>query len=294
MNPTQTNISLQEIRDLDLVNYLASLGHEPRKIRGNDFWYLSPLRNERVPSFKVNRKINRWYDFGLGQGGNLIDFAIRYQGCSVGDFCSTFALRNKTETIGLMKRTSACNPDNKIEIKEIVSLRSDGLLTYLRERRISIRIADFYCKEVRYRVGNTHFFSIGFPNRSGGFELRNAYFKSSSSPKDISLLKGSSDKLLVFEGFMDFLTFRTFHPELDESKRNFLILNSISLFERARNQMESHRYVGLYLDHDKAGLACTQQALSLSTCYHDESTMYKNFKDLNEWAMHVGKHSYNS
>ena len=163
MNPTQTNISLQEIRDLDLVNYLASLGHEPRKIRGNDFWYLSPLRNERVPSFKVNRKINRWYDFGLGQGGNLIDFAIRYQGCSVGDFCSTFALRNKTETIGLMRRTLACNPDNKIEIKEIVSLRSDGLLTYLRERRISIRMADFYCKEVRYRVGNTTFFQYWLP-----------------------------------------------------------------------------------------------------------------------------------
>ena len=277
---------------MDLVNYLASLGHEPRKIRGNDFWYHSPLRDERVPSFKVNRKINRWYDFGLGQGGNLIDFAILYQGCSVGDFISTFALRNNTKTTLLMRRPLDYSPDNKIEIKEVVSLRSDGLLKYLKERRVSIRIADLYCKEVRYRVGNKHFFSIGFPNRSGGFELRNAYFKSSSSPKDFSLLKGFSDRLLVFEGFMDFLTFRTLHPKLDETKRNFLILNSISLFERARDHMESHRSVGLYLDRDKAGLAWTQRALSIHKCYRDESAMYKNFKDLNEWAMHVGKHSF--
>lgn len=290
MKTVRTSISLQEIRDMDLVSYLASLGHEPQKIRGNDFWYCSPLRQERIPSFKINRRINRWYDFGLGQGGNLIDFAILYQDCSVGEFLSGFATHIQSGIkIPGRPESNFFPPDNKIEIFQSVTLRSAELLTYLQQRRISVHVADLYCKEIHYRVGSKQFFSIGFPNRSGGFELRNPYFKSSSSPKDFSLLKGNSGKLLVFEGFMDFLTFRTLHPQMDETRYSFLVLNSLSLFPRARDHMEAHRYVGLYLDRDPAGRAQTQQALSSSVCYRDESSVYKNFKDLNEWAVHMGK-----
>ncbi len=56
---------------MDMVEYLQKLGYQPQKIRNNDYWYLSPLRDEKTASFKVNRKLNAWYDFGLGQGGNI-------------------------------------------------------------------------------------------------------------------------------------------------------------------------------------------------------------------------------
>ena len=73
-------------RQLDLVEYLQDLGHHPQKIRGNDYWYLSPLRDEKTASFKVNRKLNLWYDHGLGKGGSLIDFGVLYFNCSVKEF----------------------------------------------------------------------------------------------------------------------------------------------------------------------------------------------------------------
>ena len=73
-------------RQLDLVEYLQDLGHHPQKIRGNDYWYLSPLRSEKTASFKVNRKLNLWYDHGLGKGGSLIDFGVLYFNCSVKEF----------------------------------------------------------------------------------------------------------------------------------------------------------------------------------------------------------------
>src|SRR3954471_9650630 len=79
-------LSIEEAKEMDMVNYLSVLGHEPSKIRRNDYWYLSPLRNEKTPSFKVNRRLNRWYDHGLGKGGNLIDFAVLYHNCTVGEF----------------------------------------------------------------------------------------------------------------------------------------------------------------------------------------------------------------
>ncbi len=77
------HFSLQEVKQLDMVEYLEKLGYQPQKIRNNDYWYLSPLRDEKTASFKVNRKLNAWYDFGLGQGGNIIDFGILYHNCSI-------------------------------------------------------------------------------------------------------------------------------------------------------------------------------------------------------------------
>src|SRR5690606_28377132 len=43
--------------------YLSSLGHEPARISGNNFWYHSPLHADKMPSFKINRQLNKWYDF---------------------------------------------------------------------------------------------------------------------------------------------------------------------------------------------------------------------------------------
>lgn len=78
MNFSKQRLSIAEAKEMDLVDYLSSLGYRPAKIRNADYWYLSPLREEKTPSFKVNQKLNRWYDHGLGQGGNLIDFGILY------------------------------------------------------------------------------------------------------------------------------------------------------------------------------------------------------------------------
>jgi DNA primase len=82
----QQTISIREVKEIDMVDYLSRLGYEPIKIRNVDYWYLSPLRDEKTASFKVNRRLNKWYDHGLGKGGNIIDFAILYQDCTVGEY----------------------------------------------------------------------------------------------------------------------------------------------------------------------------------------------------------------
>src|SRR5688500_6583607 len=74
-----------EANQIDLIDYFERLGYKPEKISGNDYWYMSPLRNEGTASFKVNRKLNLWYDHGIGKGGTLIDFVAIYHSCSVKD-----------------------------------------------------------------------------------------------------------------------------------------------------------------------------------------------------------------
>ena len=65
MEIRKQKLSIREAKEMDMVGYLSTLGFEPAKIKGNDFWYSSPLRQERTPSFKVNRTLNRWFDYGV-------------------------------------------------------------------------------------------------------------------------------------------------------------------------------------------------------------------------------------
>lgn len=61
-----------QAKQIELVSYLNHLGFQPEKIVGDDYWYLSPFRDEKHASFKVNSRRNVWYDFGTGEGGTLL------------------------------------------------------------------------------------------------------------------------------------------------------------------------------------------------------------------------------
>src|SRR5438445_10750870 len=81
----QSSISCMQARQIDLVAYLAHLSYHPQKIHGVDHWYLSPFREEKTASFKVNKRLNLWFDHAEGRGGDLIDFGTRYHRCTVAE-----------------------------------------------------------------------------------------------------------------------------------------------------------------------------------------------------------------
>jgi hypothetical protein len=283
-------LSCEEARQIDMVSYLSSLGHEPAKIRNFDYWYLSPLRQEKTPSFKINRRLNRWYDHGLGKGGNLIDFVILYSDCTIGEFLARinpnlFFHQPTLHHIEYLKKEK----EQCISILSVHSLISFSLLRYVYQRRISVQMAERFCKEVLYEINGRKYFAIGFRNNAGGYELRSPFFKGSSTPKDITTIETGAHEVAVFEGFFDFLSFKTIHQNVALIKSNILILNSLSFFEKARPFMEQHDVINLYLDRDKIGQNCTRYALSLSGKYKDKSDLYKHHKDLNDWMMNIGK-----
>ncbi len=65
-------MTIQEVKQIRIADYLQSLGYSPVKQQGTSLWYKSPLREEAEASFKVNTELNKWYDFGIGKGGNII------------------------------------------------------------------------------------------------------------------------------------------------------------------------------------------------------------------------------
>ena len=297
MNCTKAN-------QIDLVDYLHALGYDPSKIRREDYWYLSPLRNEKKSSFKINRIKNAWYDHGIGKGGSLVDFATEYYRCNVSEalqkIVSFQEQKNLSKNIAVRPPVHLQNilSDDKdageTAIKIIAArqpIKDPSLGRYLEQRKIDKNIADKYCHEVIFTISDKEkeYRAIGFKNNAGGYELRNEYFKSSSSPKYVTYMDNKAASVKVFEGFFDFLSYQTIHQKAGQHLTNFLVLNSLSFFERSLLLMEKHERIHLYFDHDKEGMKWTALAQKRSLKFTDESKFYKDHKDLNEWLMNFGK-----
>ena len=290
MDIRKNAITCDQVNQVDMVEYLSSLGYSPSTIKHDDHWYLSPLRNERTASFKVNRKGNVWYDHGLGVGGNLVDFGIRYHHCSVKEllekFNGTFLFQQQpVKMIAAPKE----HGEQKIKIVSEKELHTLSLLRYIKQRRITENVARQYCREVVFEINHKKYAAIGFKNNEGGFELRNQWFKGSCSPKAVTTVLNGSKDLSVFEGFFNFLSYQTIFQQLPPAQSDFLILNSVSLFQKARPCMEEHNRVRLFLDRDKTGQNCSQSLVTLSKKYSDESKLYEGYNDLNEWVLEMGR-----
>jgi DNA primase len=279
-------LSCEQARQMDMVDYLAGLGYHPAKIRNDDYWYCSPLRNERTPSFKINRKKNVWYDHGTGEGGNLLDFGVLYHHCSVGELLEK--LDGNLSFHRPVTQTEIA-PEPAIKILSQKQIGSLSLLRYLRQRRIAEDVAKQYCLEVSFEMRGKLYNAIGFQNNAGGTELRSPWFKGGIAPKEITTLEKGAKELIVFEGFFDFLSYQSIERKNPLPSANFLVLNSTSFFEKSRQFMERHKRVHLFLDQDKTGKKFTETAMSWSQKYVDESHLYKGYKDLNEWMQQIGK-----
>lgn len=278
---------IKEIKSIPLASFMSRLGHEPTARKGTRLWYKSPLRQEHTPSFKVETTLNCWYDFGLGRGGNIIELAaeiyrstdLRYLMRCIADSCPVPSLQTVASTS--FQRHSAPS----MERFEVVPLEHRALVAYLQERGIPAHIAKANCKEAHYSVNGRFYFAVAFENISGGWELRNRYFKGCRGRKDISYLPwardGPSTECAVFEGFIDYLSALT----LDIiSGADAIILNSVVNVNKAVPYLRNYTVINCFLDNDNAG----QTALAELTAIYgstmiDRSTLYSEFNDLNEY-----------
>ena len=268
-------------RDFPIEKALANLGHFPTRTSDKEAWFLSPFRSETQASFKVSRTLNRWYDHGAGIGGNVIDLVCIINGSSVRE---TLDWLQKGQISFSFQQQPFLTKQNESRI-EILYARPIGhfaLTRYLNSRKISVCRAAKLCHEVHYTIRGRNFFAIGLKNDSGGWELRNKYYKNSSSPKDITHMKNGNGRLIVTEGMFDMLSLMEKDKNLKENN-DLLILNSLVFIEKTLGLLDSYESVQLYLDNDKAGKRAVEILLEQSPKCRDMSYVYKNFKDVNSW-----------
>ena len=205
-------MNIDQIKKIKLQEFLATMGCKPVKQYGVNLMYLSPLRTEKHASFKINTKLNLWYDFGIGRGGNIIDLAELLYNSSDASYLIRQIERNAPSGVSVsLPKAKPNTPQNSFENLQVLSIAHPALIKYLGERCIDIEIARTVCKELHFDTRGKHYFGIGFPNIAGGYEIRNPFFKGCIAPKDISHFYAVEPKKVcfLFEGFMDFLSFMT-------------------------------------------------------------------------------------
>src|SRR5260221_6084664 len=281
-------LSPAQINALDMVAFLDTLGYSPSRVSFPHHWYLSPLRQEKTASFKVNRKLNAWWDFGIQQGGNLVKFLSLYYSCPIPEVPLHFSAPLPLRIVPPFSPASKPVEDNAIRHLTVSPLLAPPLLRYLSRRRIAQNVAQKFCQQAHYTVRQKEYYAIAFPNRSGGYELRNEYFKGSSSPKDVTLITGGNSTLCVFEGFIDFLSYQTAFNSLSVPSRDYLILNTLGFFGACQDVISSYPSVLLFLDNDTAGSEATAIATSWGNAIADQRHLYAAHKDVNDLLCYIG------
>ena len=282
-------MNINDIKQIKLHDFLAAIGCKPVKQYGVNLMYLSPLREEKHASFKVNTEINQWYDFGIGRGGNIITLAELLYNSSDVSYLIRQIERNAPSSVSVSLPTAKpITPQNSFEHLQVLPLIHPALIKYLGERCIDVETARTICKELHFDTRGKHYFGIGFPNIAGGYEIRNPFFKGCIAPKDISHFYAEEPKKVcfVFEGFMDFLSFMTLRrKENDGLKRqDYLVLNSVSNVHKALEPLSHYEHVQCFLDNDEAGRKVYQALLTdLKIHVTDSSRLYAGCKDLNEF-----------
>lgn len=282
------NLSYSEARRIPITDYLSGLGFEPAKIRGVDYWYHSPFREERTPSFKVNTHLNVWYDHGTGEGGSILDLGARLHQCTLQEFLEKLSQGNHDNVSLHRQLLPIQKPESRLEVISVSALTSPDLVQYLNSRGINTETAGKYCKEVEFRIGSRMYSAVGFPNQSGAYELRNRWFKGSSSPKDFSFINNDATKLSVLEGFMDFLSVvQIDHSDFKKLTKDsdFLVVNSLRLLNRCLPLIQSHKEVNLFLDNDLAAKEAKESLKNKGVHFKDTSTLYPQYKDVNEYLI---------
>ena len=268
-------MNCKEFNSKTLEEVLAFLGHLPTKNSEKEAWYLNPFANENQASFKLDICRNQWYLFSEGIGGNNIDFIRKYFKCSISEALSWASEQSFSS---FHHQTDFKVP--KYEITEISEIKNWNLKKYLWSRGLSQKVYP-YIKEIKFTMNGKKLYAIGFENQSGGWELRNSFYKGSIMKKDISIIKSTNnEKTFVFEGFFDALSFIELQ---DLIPGNILVLNSISLIDKAKEFLKTNKEVCLFLDNDEAGLKCKNTLKSCLPNVKDFSQIYENHKDFNQY-----------
>ena len=301
-------MTIIEIRSVSIRQYLDVTGHSIAYIRKGKYFYLSPYRAEKTPSFAVNPDENLWYDYATREGGNIINLHSKLNPnldshhvlMELQDMIKKFNLQYSEDYESRIKEEhdQQCwiqkqkeKENSETIITGICELSHPYLRDYILERRIDFDIARQYCKEVHYSIYGKQYYAIAFANVEGGMEARNKYCKRSIGKKAISAIYQTRNPLrqcCVFEGFFNMLTYVTMKKWMNiglciDEDCDYYVMNSVGNLKSLLPYLHAYDKIHCYLDNDEAGIKTTEHILSVYPDNAiDESVRFRAYNDLND------------
>ncbi|MEN5196962.1 toprim domain-containing protein [Sphingobacterium faecium] len=298
-------VNVDDLREFPISDFLARLGHHPVRKSGKELFYHSMLRETKqdTPSLTVWDEGGKWLDRGgpnsTGiQGGSIVQLGLAY-----------WPQLSFVEVLGKIKETcdmqvsmipaykpiqSAMEQEQKGYTFELVRTQPIGrnfVLTKYLEVRGILDVANGQLHEIYYRNrldnGNKSiFYAIGWKNDLSNWEFINAKgFKSSIGKKGISVIPGDSGHAVLFEGYMDYLSWLKVNSP--DPAPTVIVLNSIVQLRNAIERVKDIPIVDVYFDNDDPGRNCTQRLIESIPHAKDRSGVYQGYKDYNDMLRDV-------
>lgn len=287
----EKKLKFYEAKKICIVQYLQSRGLNVVKETRSNYWFFSPFRNETKPSFSVRKDKNSFFDFGNGESGDIIDLVRLLEGT------------DNSGALEIIKQYHYKNPETPFfsfsrEIQEEIEKEKNFKFT----RIISTNLSGYlWSRGINYQLVNDMpelgqlnqypngfdttpvYYNVAFKNDSGGFELSNVNgFKSCVSPKDITTIKGQNYNLMLFEGFIDYLSALT-HFRRYFFNSTVIVLNSLTMLEKVLPGLKQYDQVSLFLDNDNPGMEATKKIIeSHPNAINQALKYYPKHKDFNE------------
>ncbi len=269
------NISIREI--------LESFSLFPSKDNRRTAFYLAFDREEKTPSLSVNFEKNTAFDFGTGMKYDNVSLVQGIKTCSVSEALEYLKRFDYSLPTKLKIETNNFKPKSGYQILEIKEVEHLSLMEYLKSRKLDSQKSEL--KEIHYELNGKNYYGLGFKNDSDGYEIRNPYIKLCLGKKDLTSIKNQSKTLRIFEGFADYLSFKILEKPLEKEPSDYIILNSISMISKVKNQLENYQSVELFLDNDRTGDSVTEILKKQNSNVLDERILFKSHKDLNEFLI---------
>lgn len=279
-----------EVKGIDIVVFLQKLGFSPVKINSRYATFHVPFRNSNHPTLRVNRKENTWIDYTTGKTGDIVELGkLVYQIDDDAKVMSLFESSNLPFSMSaryLMDQDGNSTMITKVRVKELNNKR---LLSFLESRGIDLSLAVKYCREIYYSVRWKKYYALAFKNNSGGFEIISPAIKGYVAPRDISVisLHLSNPYCIVFDNFMDFLSYLTINQRIDfaifSNTVDYLILNSPVNVHKAISVLKKYELVACCLSNDEEGEDTVNMIASEHDGVHDLSGVYDGYHDLNDF-----------
>ena len=291
----QKDFALRTVEDfnrVDLVAYLAFLGLHPASIKGNQYRFFSPFRQESFPTLIVDRHSNLWQEGPDLRRHSPIEFGIKYPDGTIGEMATIFSqvlLLQNGKKDPLQQRNSLAIDPTAVLAK--LPLRSHEIARYLKDHRIPWEVARQFCIQVDLQGAGKIEKTLAFPNSAGGYCLRNGSINCFLNPQGVSFNDAKAATCAVFIDFEDFLSYQGIFQNQSRPLTNFLILNSPKLAHKSHSIMEQHEEVHLFLPRNDAGQSITRDLCQVCDKYQDHSQFYANYQGLNDWIRHIGQAS---
>ncbi|WP_235696105.1 toprim domain-containing protein [Epilithonimonas caeni] len=262
---------------------MESYGLFPVKENKRTAFYFALDRQEKTASLSVDFIKNTAFDFGTGKIYDVISIVQAINKCNVS---TALEYLNKLDFSPTIDNVVETNDGFTYNVLKTIDVEHPALLEYLKSR--GVLNCKSLIKEIHYKIEDKYYFAIAFFNNSGGIEVRNKYSKICLGPKDVTLIKKGNqqnNEIVVFEGFFDYLSYKTIEDDKFSSDADYLVFNSTSMLLAGDKILKKYKKISLFLDNDKTGKTVVEQIRNSYKNVEDFSWMYQHYKDVNQWLI---------